>query len=352
MKIIRNALVGAALGALILTGCGGDTSPEETTQPPQETGTPGTETQTPAEPGGDVLGTVEDTIYGPVEVPAPDDGEFTVVALGWSDAEVALALGVVPVGVSDWMAFGADSKGVGSWATDEFGDVDPAVFESPFGGYDYEAIQNLNPDVILNTRSGADEDQYNRLSQIAPTVYAPEGTPDFGTPWDTQISQVAAALGLAEEGDALIAEVEQEIEAASAAHPEFDGVTAVTGTKFGDSYGAYIAGDFRWDLLESLGFVQNPPVLELEPSGFYVALSAEQIGALDADVAVFFPIGYSLEEMTSDPLVGSLQVVQEDRTVWLEEGAEITQAFSAASPLSIPIVLDGLTEELAAVVGS
>ena len=43
--------------------------------------------------------------------------------------------------------------------------------------------------------------------------------------------------------------------------------------------------------------------------------------------------------------------VKEDRTVWLEEGAELTQAFSAASPLSIPIVVDGLTERLTGIVG-
>jgi iron complex transport system substrate-binding protein len=36
------------------------------------------------------------------------------VALGWSDAETALALGVQPVGASDWLAFGGE--GVGPWA--------------------------------------------------------------------------------------------------------------------------------------------------------------------------------------------------------------------------------------------
>jgi iron complex transport system substrate-binding protein len=144
--------------------------------------------------------------------------------------------------------------------------------------------------------------------------------------------------------------VQQGIADAAEAHPQFDGVTAVTGTKFGDSYGAYIAGDFRWDLLADLGFEQNPPVLDLEPSGFYVELSAEQISALDAEAAIFFPIGYTLEEMQQDPLVGSLDVVKQDRTVWLEEGDELTQAFSAASPLSIPVV-DGLASRLSEIVG-
>lgn len=336
MKLVRPALAGLAVAALALTGCSsGSDAPDGGEAPADDS----------------LLAVVDDTLYGPVEIPQPADGELTVVALGWSDAEVALALGVTPVGVSDWLVFGADAGGVGPWAQGALGDADPVVFENPFGGYDYEAIQALEPDLILNTRSAADEEQFTRLSSIAPTVYAPEGTADFGTSWDAQIEQVSAALGLDDDGAALIEEIEQGIEAAAAAHPEFSGVTAVTGTKYGDSYGAYIAGDFRWDLLESLGFTQNPPVLDLEPTGFYVALSAEQISALDAEVAVFFPIGFSLEEMKQDPLVGSLAVVKEDRVVWLEDGAELTQAFSAASPLSIPIVVDGLAEQLSKIVG-
>lgn len=295
---------------------------------------------------GELLGTVDDTIYGAIEVPEPDDGELTVVALGWSDAEVALALGVTPVAASDWMGFGEETHGVGSWAADLYGDAAPTLFTDPGSGYDYEVIASLEPDVILNTRSAADEEQYDNLSSIAPTVYAPEGTADYGTSWDAQVAQVAQALGLEDEGAAIVADVESTIDDAAAAHPEFEGVTATTGTKFGDQYGAYIEGDFRWDLLADLGFEQNPPVLELEPQGFYVPLSAEQIDALDAEVAVFFPIGYTLDEMLDDPLIASLEVVQDDRVVFLESTDEVAQAFSAASPLSIPIAVESLSDQL------
>ena len=345
MTIFRTAVAGAAALALALVGCSSPSTPGGTTSPTTKP------TETSSSPAPATGTSVTDTIYGPVEIPAPADGELTVVALGWSDAEVALALGVKPVGVSDWLVFGADNKGVGPWAVGEFGDVTPQIFENPFNGYDYEAISALEPDIILNTRSNADEDVYKRLSEIAPTVYAPKDTADFGTAWDVQVNQVAQALGAVEEGKKLVDSVGAVISEQAAAHPEFKGVKAVTGTKFGDQYGAYIAGDFRWDLMESLGFAQNPPVLDLTPSGFYVALSAEQISALDADVAVFFPIGYTLEEMTKDPLLSSLNVVKNNRVVWLEATDEVTQAFSAASPLSIPVAAKGVTERLAGVIG-
>ena len=79
-------------------------------------------------------------------------------------------------------------------------------------------------------------------------------------------------------------------------------------------------------------------------------VSAEQITVLDAEVAVMFPIGYTLAEMQADPLIASLSVVQEDRTVFLEENDEVAQAFSAASPLSIPIALDGIVPQLVEIV--
>ena len=46
------------------------------------------------------------TAFGDVTV---EEEPTRVVALGWSDAETALALGVQPVGASDWLAFGGDA---------------------------------------------------------------------------------------------------------------------------------------------------------------------------------------------------------------------------------------------------
>src|SRR6187551_1330946 len=51
------------------------------------------------------------TAFGDVTV---EEQPVRVVALGWSDAETALALGVQPVGASDWLGFGGE--GVGPWA--------------------------------------------------------------------------------------------------------------------------------------------------------------------------------------------------------------------------------------------
>ena len=292
-----------------------------------------------------------ETEFGTVELPEGDASDWKVVALGWSDAEAALAAGIKPVAVYDWMSFGEENKGVGPWATELFGDVDPVVFPNIDATVDYEAVASLEPDLILNVRSSGDEEQYEKLASIAPTVSGPEGAAPYAVEWPTHLTMIADSLGRAEQGQSALAEAEETISAVRADNPEFAGFTAVVGTKFGDAYGAYLPGDTRWDLLSDVGFILYPPVEDLESMGYYAPVSTEQVSVFDANVAVFFPIGYTLEEMEDDPLISSLAVVQDGRAVMLSETSEEAQAFSAMSVLSVPLALEALAPQLQDAVG-
>lgn len=330
------AALAGALAVALLAGCStGGTAPSETPGATEGSAT----TEGP-------LGTVE-TMFGTIEVPQPEDGELTVVALGWSDAEMALSLGIAPVAVFDWQGFGAESKGVGPWATELFGDVEPEIIERGDQSLNYEQILGLDPDLILNTRSGNDEAEFERLTEIAPTVYGPEGTGAYATEWTDQLSLVGEAVGMADEAQALIDDVEGQIADAAAAHPELEGLTTASVSKFGDAYGAYLPGDGRFDLLGELGLVNNPPIEELEASGFFASVSAENVSVFDADTAVILPIGFTLAETQGDPLLASLAVVAESRAVFIDPDSELAGAWGASSVLSIPVVLDQLVPQLA-----
>lgn len=330
MRSFSSRLLGAtallAVSAIALSACSADT---------------GSGAATSDASGGTVA-----TMFGDITVPAPSDG-LKVVALGWSDAEMALALGVKPIAVEDWQGFGEENKGVGPWATDDFGSETPTLIARADSALNYEEIQALDPDLILNTRSSNDQEEFDRLNEIAPTVYAPADTGAFATSWDVQLQQVADALGKTDEGEALVASTKADIAAAAEAHPEFDGLTAVAATKFGDAYGAYLAGDGRFDILADLGFVQNPGVEALTASGFYAAVSAENVGVFDADVAVVLPIGFTAAEIEADPLLSSLNVMKDGRAVVLDADDELAGAYSAASVLSIQVVLTDLVPRLA-----
>ena len=318
----RALLTGGAAALAGLTACGssGDTG---------DTGGTGSA----ATSGAGSSGATIDTLFGQVEVPADPQN---VVALGWGDAETVLALGGQVAGTSDWLGFGGD--GVGPWAAD-------LVQRTPeqLGTLElsYEAVAALAPGVILNTRQSNDEAQQRELARIAPTVGPPPGLEiQYGTTWQDQVRLVAAALGRTDAGATLVSDLQAKFARVAAANPGFAGKTVTVGTSYSGQWGAYVDGDGRVDFMTTLGFTQNPADQALATgSGFSVPLSAEQLGVLDADLVVLFPIGASAVEITADPVVQGLRATKDGRLVVLDD-TTLSNAFSSATTLGLGYALD------------
>jgi iron complex transport system substrate-binding protein len=257
-----------------------------------------------------------------------------VVALGWSDAETALALGVQPVGASDWLAFGGN--GVGPWAEGLY-DTPPTILGTT--EINYEQVAALRPDLILNTRSDGNQDVHDKLSQIAPVIAPPPGIVSYGTTWQQQMTMVSTALGLADEGARKISEVEAAFDSAAAAHPEFDGTQVGLGAYFGNQYGAYVQGDSRVGFMTELGFKNKPEIDALGTGNFYVDVSAERLDLLSADLTVVFPIGDDAAKLREDPLLNRIPSAQQGHLLILDDPALIS-AFSAGSTLATKYALD------------
>ncbi|MFD1812508.1 ABC transporter substrate-binding protein [Rhodococcus gannanensis] len=294
--------------------------------------------------------TTENAVYSdPSETPdlsLPENPR--VVALGWSDGEIAASLGVPPIAIYDWMSFGEATNGVGEWATDEFGDTTPVLIPpASAGDFNYQQIKEFDPDLILNVRSKADSKVTDSLKEIAPVVTAPEGTPDYAINWQVQTQLIANALGKSAEGEQQITETTDLQATLRAQNPQFAGKTFVWGAKFGTAYGAYLPGDARFDTIAELGFVEYPPVSDLQTQGFFASVPVEKVTALDAQVAVFSTIGMPLADLQNDPLINSLAVTRDGRAIELGEDDPIAQAMSAGTPESLRFALDGLTPMLA-----
>ncbi|WP_033436122.1 iron-siderophore ABC transporter substrate-binding protein [Saccharothrix sp. NRRL B-16314] len=296
---MKRALV-VALSALLLAACGGG----------GDSG--GTE---PA-----AAGVTVDTRFGPVTIDKPPT---RVVALGWSDAETALALGVRPVGASDWLAFGG--KGVGPWAEGLYQEAPKLLGTTEI---DYEAVAALQPDLILNTRSDNDQKKHETLSRIAPTIAAPKDVIPYGTTWRQQVESVAKALGKVAEGEKIIAD----LDAKFAANKKFDGKTTVVGAYFDGKFGAYVSGDARTDFMKAIGFTPRKDVEDLASGTFYVDISAERLDLLDADLTVLFPIGGDASALKANPLVNEKALILEDKS--------LVNAFSSGSSLGMAYALD------------
>ncbi|MGW5401173.1 iron-siderophore ABC transporter substrate-binding protein [Streptomyces sp. NPDC003952] len=279
------------------------------------------------------------TKFGEITV---DKKPQRVVALGWGDAETALALGVQPVGASDWLAFGGD--GTGPWAKglyakspEKIGTMEP----------EYEKIAALKPDLILDTKSSGDQKRYDTLSKIAPTIGVPKGGDQYLTNWETQTGMVADALGLHDKGKELVDGVEAKFRTAVAQHPEFQGKTVTAGSLTSVGYGAYVHGSGRVDFLERLGFKNNPKVDAKAGGSFFTEISREDLDLLDADLMIMVPIGVPAAKAEGDALYKEIPVVKAGHDLVFEPESTLSSAFATDSVLSVSYALDQVVPEIA-----
>jgi iron complex transport system substrate-binding protein len=269
-----------------------------------------------------------------------------VVSVGFIDQDPLLALGVVPVGIRDW--YGDQPSAVWPWAQDLLGGAEPEVL--PAEELNVEAVAALDPDLIVGVSSGMTEEEYETLSQIAPTLAQSGDYLDFGMPWQEGTRMIGRALGRLDEAEALIADVEDQLAAARAGNPGFEGAEATVSYVMDEtSIGAYGPQDTRSRLLSDLGMVIPPEIADLAGDQFYSQFSKEQIGLLDRDLIVWIAGEPGVEDaIRQDPLHGQLRAAAEGREVFLThlEGG----AASFSSVVSLPYLLDTLVPKLAAAV--
>ncbi|MFC8797510.1 iron-siderophore ABC transporter substrate-binding protein [Promicromonospora sp. NPDC057138] len=288
-----------------------------------------------------------------------DEAPERVATWGWGSTEAAIAAGVYPVAVAE-QTWTVGEGNLLPWvedAYDEAGVDHPTVLTDAESGatVPYEEFAAAAPDVIIATYSGLTQEQYDLLSEIAPTVAYPETA--WQTPWDEIITATDDALGRSAAGEAKVDEIKQYLADQAEAHPEFAGKTVaaiVDSPEEGLVY-VYRAGDPRAGFLEGLGFKTAPAVEELAPDDgeFYYTLSYEELDKLDSDLVVAYT--YTEEQAKALPTKKELQalpavkdgmVVQQVGTVAVSAVSPPT-ALSVQYPEGMPKLIDSLATTLA-----
>lgn len=281
-----------------------------------------------------------------------------VAAVNWANQDTALALGVVPVGFAAQTWGVTDGSGMLPWTKQKVEELggSPVLFDET-DGINFEAVDSTTPDVILAAYSGLTADDYSKLSGIAPTVAYPKGSGPWTTPWRDQIILNSEAMGMKEQGDALLADLEKQIADAASAHPELKDKTAAffyggSGTDL-SKVGFYTTADPRAAYLQDLGLSVPPSVASASAgsTSFSVDISAENIDQLsDVDIIVLYGDQAMLDQWKADPLLGKIPAVANGSVAVI--GSDGSLAASAnPTPLSIPYSLDeylGLISDAAA----
>jgi iron complex transport system substrate-binding protein len=229
--------------------------------------------------------TIEHT-FGETEI---TDEPQRVVTWGWGSGDAAIALGVVPVAIP-FDDYAGDDDGVLPWIREaveaegaEMPEILPNAEEPPF-----EAIAAQRPDLIIAAYSGITEDDYELLSDIAPTVAYPGEA--WTTPWRDLIEIVATSLGRAEQAGDVLADIDAAVAEQATAHPELAGKSVAMVWDTPDSFYVYKSADPRVEFALDLGMVSAESVDTLSngEETFYYSLSYEQLDGLTSDVLVSF----------------------------------------------------------------
>ncbi|WP_180968926.1 ABC transporter substrate-binding protein [Microbacterium aurantiacum] len=293
-------------------------------------------------------------VYGETTITEKPERIFT---LGWYSQDVVAALGEVPVAVEDFTWGNVDTYL--PWFKDkveELGGELPEIIEfTDAGEYDFEAILALAPDVILANHSGISENDYKRLTEIAPTVGFAESA------WASDREELTLTVGkVLDQEDAaqkLLDEADAAVEAAAEAHPEFQDIVFTYGWFLAEgetSFDFYLPRDPRVPLIEQLGFVYSPDVAALESTTkeFVAKVSLEEL----SDIESQFHIGWAnapeeIEGTVESPLVARWTPIAAGSYYFFDDQV-LGWATTAPSVLSIPATIHDLADALASAVPS
>ena len=267
-----------------------------------------------------------------------------VATIAWGNHDVPLALGIIPVGVSTANYGVLDESGLLPWTKEAFsklGVLEPNLFND-LTAFDYEGIKASDPDVILAAYSGITKEEYDLLSQIAPVIAYP--TAPWQTLWRDQITQNAASLGMAKEGEDLVASLEDFVSQSVSAYPQISGKSAAffyfNPADLGKFY-IYLPTDPRAAFLTDLGFVVPESVTNLAKTStsFAIEISAENSDVLnDVDVMVAYGNADLLKLLQTDPLLGQVEAIKNGAVALIEDNTPLAAA-GTPSALSIPATL-------------
>lgn len=278
-----------------------------------------------------------------------------VATVGWNDADVVVSLGVIPVGATK-ITWGGNANGSTDWfdagVTKLDADAEIARYDDT-AGVPVEEIAATKPDLILGVNSGITQEDYDKLSKIAPTVAFPGAA--WGTSWEDSVTLVGQALGRTTKAAEVTAQTNKAIDDAVAKYPQIKGKSAAwawfTPTDL-SVVSLYTSHDLRPQILRRFGMVDAPTVAALSKGNnqFSANLSAEKSSTLAADALIFYvEKPEEVDTLKKHPLLGQIPALKTDHYVASADNA-VALTMSSPSPLSMPVALEEFLPKIASAV--
>jgi len=272
-------------------------------------------------------------IFGETTIPEPPK---RVVSAGFTGQDDLLALGVVPVAVTNW--FGDQPFGVWPWAQPKLDNAKPVVLNLD-NGIQLQQIAGLKPDLIVATDAGLDQDTYQKLTAIAPTLPQSDGNAFF-EPWKDQATAIGQAVFQPGQIKLLIDGVDKSFAAIADKYPQFKNKRALLlQGKFHQADTVVATTGWRTEFLTQMGLTIAESITSLAVDQQRAFIPRDKIKSVvgAADLLVWTTESDQEQaELVADPDVAALR----SRSVFTTK--DQAGAIAYASPLSYPLVADQL----------
>jgi iron complex transport system substrate-binding protein len=271
-----------------------------------------------------------------------------VVSAGYTEQDDLLALGVVPVAVTNW--FGAEPFAVWPWAQPKLGSAQPVVLNLD-NGIQVDQIAGLKPDLIVAINAGVDADTYQKLSAIAPTI-PQSGDDAFFEPWKDQATAIGQAVFQADQMKSLIDVVDKQFVGVAQKDPQWKAKKALL-MQGALSQGTVVATAAGWrtDFLNQMGLLIADSIKPFVVDHRAV-IPRDQIKAVldSADVVIWTTESPdSHRALLADPDVAASEATAQNRHIFTTKDQAGAIAFS--SVLSYPLVADQLAPQIGKILG-
>jgi iron complex transport system substrate-binding protein len=305
---------GAATGLLALAGCSSDKA-------------------TPAATDGGGNGPVTIThAFGETTIAQPPK---RVVSAGFTGQDDLLALGIIPVAVTNW--FGDQPFGVWPWAQPKLGAAKPVVLNLD-NGIQFNQISGLKPDLIVATDAGLDQDTYQKLAAIAPTLAQSDGDAFF-EPWKDQAKGIGRAVFQSGQIASLISGVDKGFTTVADKYPQFKNkrVLLLQGRPHDDNIVATTG--WQTDFLKQMGLGIPESLAGLAVDEQRAFIPHDKIKSVLADAELLI---WTTESEADQAALLANPNVAEHRSRSVFTTKDQAGAIAYASPLSYPLVAEQL----------
>lgn len=280
--------------------------------------------------------------FGETKVAAPPK---RVVSAGFTEQDDLLAVGVVPVAVTNW--WGDQPFAVWPWARPKLGSAQPTVL-SLDNGLEFDKIAALKPDLIVAANAGVDQDSYHRLSSIAPTI-PQSGDQPFFEPWKVQAATIGQAVFQADRMNSLISDVDGKFGEVADANAQFKDRKAliVQGSFYRDDFVATLPG-WRTEFLTQMGFVIPDEIEQFGVDDSRALIPRDK--AVDA-LGVADVLIWTTESDDEQARLQADATFQKLTRRNVFTGKDLSGAIAFSSALSLPLVANQLPPMLTNAIG-